>query len=200
MATQWEDIEDALQAAVVAASQLSADSVRWKWQDIDQHSNPQVLIDVGGAIPIGVDYVRSTYDATRALGQEIKQEVLGLRESAFEIEVFTDETLGSSSARRIAELIRDRFRLDSVWQPLHRLGISYFDASPVNWIPDIPSARFRGRAVCTLRIYLPVLGADEYIGYIARVRGLIRPTGFAQSSWGYSGIAFDTASGPTGLA
>lgn len=106
------------------------------------------------------------------------------------MEVFTSDLYGNDSARRIAEQIRTKLRLDGIRHGLRKAGLSTFDSDPVQWIPDIPSARFRGRAVTTVRCYVPVQDCFEYVGYIATVSGRIYPTGYAAVS-GTSGIAYE---------
>lgn len=191
----WEDVENAVQAAVVAASGMDQDKVTWSYQNVNEPELDHVTISFGGEIMIGVDHIKTTYDATRPNGQEIKQEIQGVREVSLEIACFTTTTSGSAAARRLLELTRTRLRLDTIRYGLKQAGLSVFDPGPVNWIPDIPSARFRGRAVCSIRCYLPVTDCLEYVGYIARIRGTFFPIGWHGGPGGASGIAFDSAAG-----
>jgi hypothetical protein len=187
----WEDIEDAMHAAVVKASGFSEDQVAWSYQNVNEPTLPHIIITFGGEIVIGIDRVSATTDLSRANEQEVKLEVRGVREVPFEIECFTPETSGSAAARRVAELIRSRMRLTDIRYPLRNVGLCPFDSSQVGWIPDIPSAKFRGRATCTLRCYVPVTDCIEYVGYIARVKGTVTVLGLS-GTYGYSGINFDT--------
>lgn len=190
----WKDIEDAMQAAVVEASRLPADKVYWSYQDRNEQVDDYAVITFGGGVQVGQDWITSTTDLTRPAGQEILRQVHGTREVPFQIEVFTTDTDGDGAARHIAELIRGRFRLDSIRRRVRRAGISPFDSSPVTYVPDILAAKFRGRSVLTLRCYVPLIDCFEYVGYVARVRGWIRPEGAILYS-GTSGIPFDSLQG-----
>lgn len=187
----WEDIEDAMQEAVVKASMLASSQVTWSYQNRNEPALDHVVITFGGERVLGIDRIATTQNLSRPNGQEIKQEIRGVREVPFEIECFTAATSGSTAARRLATLIATRFRLPDIRYPLRKVGVSPFDAGPVKYIPDIPTVTFRGRATCTIRCYVPVQDCYEYTGYIARVLGTVYPTGFG-ASHGTSGIAFDS--------
>lgn len=192
----WADIEDATHKAICLASGYSSDRVIWSFQNRNAPDLDYVLLTFGGEIAMGQDWVRITQDLTRPAGQEIKLDIRGVREVPLQIEVFTDDVYGNDSARRVAEQIRTKLRLDGIRGGLRRAGLSPFDSDPVQWIPDIATARFRGRAVTTIRCYVPVMDCCEYVGYIARVSGRIYPTGYAAVS-GTSGIAYNFGVGST---
>lgn len=183
----WEDVQDAVQEAIVRASRLPPEQVLWSYQSINEAALDHVRINLGGEIAIGIDRIATTTDLTKPVGQEIRQDVRGVREVALEVECFTVETLGSTAARRLAELIRTRIQLDTVRGVLKKAGVSAFDSGPVGWVPDIPNARFRGRALLTIRCYVPMSDCDEYTGYIERVRGTMRMSGFVVAS-GATGV------------
>lgn len=185
----WEDVEDAMQKAVALASRLPSDHVIWSYQNVNEPTEPHIIIKFGGAITIGTDRIATSQDLDRPNGQEMKQEVRGVREVPFELQAFTTTTTGSSAARHMLELVRTRLRLPSIRYGLRNVGLSPFDPGPVNWVPDIPAAKFRGRAVCTIRCYVPVMDCEEYTGYIARVRGLVV---FSGSAGGTGTRSFDT--------
>lgn len=191
----WVEIENAMQQAVVEGSRLSADRVYWSYQDRNEGTGTFIVITFGGETQLGQDWVTSTTDLSRQNGQEILQQVHGVREVPFQIECFTDDTSGETAARRLAELVRTRFRLPSVRYRVRRAGVGLFDSSPVLWIPDVLAAKFRGRALVTMRCYVPVMDCFEYVGYIARVRGTFYPVGWHGVS-GSSGVAFDSDNSP----
>lgn len=190
----WADIEDATHKAIRLASGYASDQVFWSHQNFNAPTLDYVLLTFGGELALGQDWIRITQDLTRPVGQEIKLDVRGVREVPLQIEVFTSDVYGDSAARRVAEMIRTKLRLDGVRHGMRRAGISPFDSDSVQWIPDIPTANFRGRAVLTVRCYVPVIDCYEYVGYIATVRGLIFPSGVAQYS-GSSGISFSATVG-----
>jgi hypothetical protein len=178
----WEDIEDGVHQAIVLASQLEAQQVLWSHQNVNEPTEDYVSMSFGGEFTIGVDRVKTTTDLTRPDGQEIKQEIKGVREVPLELQVFTTSIVGNNAARRLAEKIRTKLRLPTVRYEFQKVGLSPFDPGPVNWIPDIPRAKFRGRAACTVRCYVPVSDCMEYVGYIARVTGTVRAHGGGTST------------------
>ncbi len=192
----WVDIENAMQTAISKASGFTADKIIWSYQDFNEPALDHVVITFGGEIAIGQDWIRLTQNLNRPNGQEIKQDIRGVREVPFQIEVFTSAIYGDSAARRVAELIRTKLRLPDVRYGLRKAGISPFDSDPVQYIPDIDSANFRGRAIVNVRCYVPVMDCFEYCGYIARVRGWIHPTGMLAVS-GTSGFPFNYGIGTT---
>lgn len=192
----WVDIENVMQSAIVRASGLASDRVFWSYQDVNEPQLDHITIRFGGEIVIGIDRVETTTNLSRPRGQEIKQEIKGVREVPFEIEVFTAATSGDAAARRVAELVRTRLRLPDIRYALRGVGVSPFDPGPISYVPDVPSAKFRGRAICTIRCYVPVMDCIEYTGYIARVRGNVYIHGMvgASSPTG-TAIPFDSANG-----
>lgn len=193
----WEDVENAMQAAVSKASGYPADRVFWSYQNINEPaaSTDFIVITFRGEIVVGVDRINTEYDGTRPVGQEIKQEIRGVREVPFELSCYTSTTSGNVAARRILELVRTRLRLPTVRDGLHKVGLSPFDSGPVNYVPDMPATNFRGRATCTVRCYVPVTDCAEYVPYIARVRGTVFPVGWIGTPSGVSGLAFDSDNG-----
>lgn len=197
----WVAIEDAMHSAVVAASGLAASKVYWSYQDRSEDEGDFVVISFGGEIPVGQDWIHRTTNLLRPNGQEILEQVQGVREVPFQIECYTDAVLGENSARRRAELIRSSFRLSSVRGRMRKAKISPFDSEMVSYVPDILTVKFRGRATVTIRCYVPVIDVYDYVGYIARVRGVIYPSGLA-SPTGATAYLFDSilASGLSGYA
>lgn len=191
-ARTWEDIERAIHTAIVAASRLGASSVIWAYQDVGAPAETYIKLSLGGETGIGQDRIESIYDGSRPRGSEFRQVVRGLREMPLELEAFTSEVYGERAARRVLEVTRTRLQLDTIRAGLNRTSISMFDLSgSVGWIPDIPSARFRGRATLTIRCYVPVLdeAAEEAVGIIETVTGRVVPSGALLYS-GMTGFPF----------
>lgn len=187
----WTDIEDATHKAICLASGYGPSNVTWSFQNKNDPTLDYVNLTFGGEIGIGQDWVRITQDLTRPAGQEIKLDIRGVREVPLQVEVFTTAVYGEAAARRVAEKIRTKLRLDSIRYGLRQAGLSPFDSDPVQWVPDIATTNFRGRAVLNVRCYVPVMDCYEYVGYIASIRGHIFPSGVAQYS-GTSGIAISS--------
>ena len=196
MGHQWEDIEDAIQRVIVRSSGLDADKVTWSYQSVNEPANDHITLNFGGLRAIGVDIIRNDQDLSRSTGQEIGQSIKGLREMNLEIECFSSATNNETAAKYIAELIRTNLRLETNIYDLRKVQVAMFDTSGViNWIPDIPSVKFRGRAALTVRCYLPAPTVVEYVGYISRIRGTFFPVGW-QGISGASGVNFDSNEAP----
>lgn len=191
----WADIENAMHAVVVRNSGLESDRVTWAYQNVNETELDHVVLNFLGAQSIGIDRISTTQDLTRPNGQEIAQEVKGVREVPLEIHCYTTAVTGDAAARQLAERIRSKFRLDTSVFDLRRVQVSVFDTGqPIQWVPYIPAADFRGRAVLTVRCYVPLKDCIEYVGYIARVTGRFFPVGWSGAS-GSSGCAFDSNNG-----
>jgi len=186
----WDDVGDAIQAAVERAA--GGPPVIWKDQNRNAPGVPYVTIRLGGPITLGIDYLAQSQDLTRPVGTEIKLEVRGQREVPLEIECFTDASVSgrSDSALALCSTILASLLLPSVRAILTAQHVSPFDPGQPNWIPDVPSTNFRGRAVATVRCYMPPPTAAEYVGYIARVSGTITVSGGAG---GDEALPFDTS-------
>lgn len=196
MGHKWEEIENDIQAAMVLALGFPSDQVVWKHQNYNAPEMDYAAIALGDIIQVGQDIMTTSTNLSRPAGQEIKQKVFGLREVSLEVEVFASDAMGSSSARAVLEKAKTALRLPSIRYGLRRGGIAPFDPGPVNFIPDIYRAGFRGRAVCSIRCYVVMPEVVEYVGYISRVRGTMRYWTFAS---GYSGGVSGVASGYSGL-
>lgn len=196
----WETIEYAMHAAVVMASGFPADRVIWSYQNKNAPPDDYIEISFGGLRQVGLDWMRADQDLTRPNGQEIRQVISGVRETSFDITVFTSRTTGSQAARHVAELVRTRFQRDDVRHIVRKASVSPYDSGPVNYAPDMPNVDFRGRATVSMFCYVPLIDCVQYVGYIARIRGVVYPqtaAGVPISFQGSSGIPFDTT-GVTG--
>lgn len=176
-------IVDALHAACVAASGLSAASVLWGNQDRNQPALPYVALYLLTPRAVGVDYLTQTQVLTDPLGTEIKQTTTGLREFTLSIEVHAAPVITSSTAsdaRDLAERVRAGLLLSSVRAGLRAVGVSAFDTSaPLQVLPGLVSQGYRGRAVLDVRCYAPAIAVTEAVGYITstRITPTLSPTG-----------------------
>lgn len=191
MSLTWQAVQDALFAAIVSASGLADDRILWSFQDVDEpaldnpitggNANPAyVKLSLPTIATRGQDWLQIDYDATRAPGQEIEQRPTGFREVPLEIQVFTSSTADGTAANFLAEQIRTGLLLPSIRDALAAVGVTPFDPGPVNFVPDVVSANFRGRATCTVRLYVPAIALSEFTTYIAEVAGTITTTGGKQ--------------------
>ncbi len=108
---------------------------------------------------------------------QLKSEVQGVREVGLEITCFTSSTADGLDAQNVLEKTKTALRLSSVRDLLTAVGWSPFDPGPVNYIPEIVAVKFRGRATCVIRCYMPAQSVFEYISSIETVRGTISCSG-----------------------
>ncbi len=183
----WDDVGNAIQAAVARSSGVTT---IWKDQNVNAPALDYVAIRLGSIESLGIDYLRTKQDLTRPRGEEFKLEVIGIREVPLEIECFTAFSVGGQNmaALSLCERTKNGLLLPSIRGLLKAQAVSPFDPGPTLWIPDIPSTKFRGRAVCTVRCYMRPPSFPEYVGYISRIRGTVYVHGTA--SGGSSGTAF----------
>lgn len=187
----WDQVGDAIQQAIDRASGLPAGSTIWKGQDRNAPQLDYVAIDITSMLAIGIDTIVTSYNPDRVRGQEIKMETAGTRECSLSVECFTSVATAGKNAAALALCSRvySGLLLPSNRAILAAADVTIFDVSSIAWIPDVPSRTFRGRAVGTLRCYMPAPTAAEYVGYIERMSGTVYAN-FA----GVTGIAqpFDT--------
>lgn len=190
----WEDVTNALIAAFVAATRLEPTRVLWAHQDTNapDEAFDYVTLSLGPMIPVGQDFVHTSTDLNRPRNQEVRIEVLGTRETALEVQYFTQSGQSGRSSAALAKLTAATaaLTLPSVRTILQNADIGAFDVGRVDWVPDIPNLRWRGRARCTVRLYLPLPTVEEYVGFIERVTGTVTTTDNADGEQTYP---FDTA-------
>lgn len=169
----WDDVGNALVAGVKAAANLPDSRVIWKQQNYNAPPHSYITLAMPSILEKGQDWIEENTDITRPRGQEVEIRVKGIREVPLELELFTDEGVAGGGHSAIVKMVdlTARFKLPSVREIFSAQGISLFDVGKINWIPDVPGTTFRGRAVCTIRMYLPLPSVAEYVGFIERVIG-----------------------------
>jgi hypothetical protein len=181
----WADTRKAIQDAIVAASGLTDGKVIWEYQGTNQPALPYVALSLTPLTVVGMDSVTTDYDAGRDPGAEIALTVTGTREVGLEVSCYTAPVAGNSDALALAERIRTALILPTVSDLMAAQGVSAFDFGSVNYVPAVVSAGFRGRAVQTIRCYMPAQTVVEYVGYIAKVSGKATVTGGQTSPQDY---------------
>lgn len=133
----------------------------------------------GGPTGTGTGIVDGTCVWDYAANAEIAIQVGGVREVALEIEGFTTSLVDVNgvTARSLVDLIKTKLRLPGPRAALLAVGVVPFEPGDVQWIPDVVSAGFRGRAVCTVRCRMPARAVAEYCTYIARISGVATVSG-----------------------
>lgn len=173
----WDQRMAGIQQAIALASGLDASKIVWGFQNVNAPSPPYISLSLGSLITRGQDYIRTTYSASRPAGQEIQQEVKGLREMMLNISVFADVQVGSvakmpfgsGSSAGLAELIKSALLLPSVRDTLRNVQVSPFGPGAVQSILGIAGMAFRGRALLPVRCYVPAVAAVAYTTYIQTV-------------------------------
>lgn len=173
----WTDVRDAMQAAIVEASGLAADHVLWKYQNQDAPGLPYISMTLITALTRGIDYLRPSFLSTRTPGQEFKLKPKGTREVPWQLEFFTASTADQFDALALGDNTKTRLLVPAVRSLLQAQEISPFDPGPVQYIPDVPNIRFRGRSVCTVRCFVPTQALAEYVSYIASINGVVHVQG-----------------------
>jgi len=175
-------IPSAIKAAIVQASGYAAGKVYWQSQDANQPALPCIALTLGAVSQPGQDGLVSSTDLNQPAGQEIKLQVVGFRETSLLVEVFTaGSTLtdDGSDALSVAEKIRASLLLPSIRGLLTSLGVTPFDTGQVQWLPQVVSVGFRGRAVLEVRLRVPATDVSERTGYIDKVAGKVTTSGGA---------------------
>lgn len=178
MAT-WTQIRDGIQGAITTASGLSASKVIWRYGNAMAPAEPYVTLSLGASLVQGIDWIDAETDLLRAAGQEIALTAAGFREVALQIQCFTTSTADSSDALALAETIRGKLLLPATRDALAAVGVVPFAPDTVNYVPDVPTVNFRGRATLDVRCSMPAQAVVEYCGYIASIEGTETTTGGA---------------------
>jgi len=109
-----------------------------------------------------------------APGGEVQLTLGGVREVALQLEVFSaatvEETARQTALSRCSQIVA-RLRMPTARDALKAVAFVPFDPGPVQWLPSIVAAGFRGRATCDIRCRMPAEALREFVGYIAALDG-----------------------------
>lgn len=172
-------IEDAIWEAVYVAAELPGDHVRWKYKNTNQPPDPYIDLGIGSSFNPGQDGLKATTDLTRPRGKEIELRVVGVRQIVLQMEAWTTPTSSDAEegedAIALLEQVKTAMILPGFKERLRRVGAAVLDRSdPVNFVPSIVRANFRGRATFDCRVSVPPIPVREFVGYIERVSGTIQ--------------------------
>ena len=174
MALDYDAMEAALKSAVVAGTGLPAANVVWAYQPFQAGARPSnerhITMLLGPSVPIGIDGYTTTYDESRALGEEIELATISQREFGVLFQCFGGPPAGNRSALATLQRFRDRLALPSVRGYLTDAGMSPFSPGVVNYVPGVDGTRFEGRATLETRLYIDASESD-FVGFITRVIG-----------------------------
>lgn len=176
----WTTLRDGIQAAVVAATQLPADKVVWKDQDVGQPALPYAAVQVSASDNPGQDGIVPSTDLTRPAGKEVELKVVGLREITIAVEVYVSmkddagsAIIGEGDALDVADRAATSLLLPSVRDLLTAVAVSPLEVGPVQYVPTLVSAGFRGRATFEVRANAPAQDVSDFVGYIASCSGTL---------------------------
>lgn len=117
-----------------------------------------------------------------APGSEIAVTLAGTREVPLVIEGFTAALVDQASqatARSVVDDVVSRLRLPTLRETLASVGVTPFDPGGTQWIPDLVSIGFRGRAIAEVRCRMPARAVAEYAGYVTSIASTITAEGAA---------------------
>lgn len=166
--TDWNAIEDAVQAWVRAAGGLSEAQVIWADQSGVMPDRPFVAVRLGDLAPVGMDATQTLVDLTRPAGTEVELRSRGTREMTVNVQAFTEPTMGGASARAILTAVQLGLNNPDTSGALNDAGLSAFDTGRVTNISALAGTDWEGRANLDVRFYV-VLTSSAFVGFIDRV-------------------------------
>lgn len=173
MSLDYDAMQTALSAWVVAASGLDADDVLWAYSKYQggsrPTSTPHITLRLGPSVIVGMDGLQITTDLTRPVGTEVQIATTALRRIVVRLQAFGGTPDGGDSAFAMLCKVRDRLRLPSVRDPLAAAGFSPYDPGAVMDVSFIDSTRFESRAQCDIGFYVDASESD-YVGFIEHVQ------------------------------
>lgn len=168
----WANTFKVVRQAVAQAAGIADGQVVWGWQNVDAPGLAYVALRLGGSRTVGIDYERQTTDLGRPAGQEIVSTARGLREVPLDVECFTGDTAPTGNeALALAETLRTGLGMGAIRDLMQTVSFAIFDPGRLQYIPDVVSQGFRGRAILNARCYMPAAALVAYYGYIASVSG-----------------------------
>lgn len=146
-------IEDALVTAVVAATGLAADRVRWAEQGLPRPaSGAWISLRLLSLEETGPDWVDVEEAEAPVDGAEIEHTSRGWRVGTLSVQCFAGDATGASTSVAILERLRAKLPLPTVADALAAANVAVVGRGPVrNAAALINSTVFEPRAVIELR-------------------------------------------------
>lgn len=166
MATDWEQVENAVFSAVATGTGL--ETVWSNQAELVQPAGNYVTLTKpagSGGNGLTVVHTRKT-DLLQPAGQEVELRVSALNEFSVRVQAFTAATTGNAAALAVAGNMRLRLRLESVRAQLAAAGLVLVEVGPARDLAAITGTRWQGRAAVELRFRLVETEAER-VGYIA---------------------------------
>lgn len=171
MAANWQAIEDAIWQWVKNASGLADSQIVWSDQvtDINKPTGQHVRIRLGDDSPTGVaPEVTHAFDSEADPGEEITISAQQITELPVSVQVFGGASTSNSSARALANTIRNKLALPGTKELFDAVDISCHDLGEVRVLSGVLDADFESRAVFESLFYVldSVSETNTYIGTV----------------------------------
>jgi len=120
----WETVQDAIAAAVVATTGANALDVFWRGSDraAGLKGYPQIELVPSGLAHAGVDEIRKVYSATPSPTRAV--EYVGNRRLTVSIRIYHEDGAVGTNALALADRLRTRLRRPSVLADLRAADVS----------------------------------------------------------------------------
>jgi hypothetical protein len=161
----WATIRPVLKSLVAELSGLTA-----HWEDQKRPFVPSAiralaLLSVSPVTPVGVDDIVIDYDADRTEGQEICDNVLGVRNFTLSVKVESYEQGDALAAVNYLENLRNRLKRRSTGAALRAVGVAIRGTEPSRDLSALRDDRWTSIAVLDIRLRMAVSETDAAHGY-----------------------------------
>lgn len=158
-ATDWTALEDALRAWLLAGAGVP--EVVIGTPNAHRPPLPYGHVTLGSDVPDGQAHVADREVAGAPAGTEVEISHLRLAELSVQVEVFTKETDGPSSARARLTQARATLELDEHREAIRAAGASVLEAGPVLSIATLIDPSAEGRATLEVRLHVSAVAAER---------------------------------------
>lgn len=166
----WAAVQAALQAWVVAGTELSATSVLWAGQGADRPTGAFASLRLRSDKVVGMGWVSISNRSPSVVGAELEYKVQGRSEVTLGIQVAGADAIGSAMATSLLHRLRTSASLPSQRARLRTANVGLLSVGTVQSLDGvINSTRFEARA--TLDVTLALASSlIEYVTYIETVQ------------------------------
>lgn len=153
MSFLWVPAEDAIRIWLLRASGFGDQFVIHKNDNANAPDTDYINFVMGAGRGIGNDALTTEYDAAGSADQQIITTVEGQREATLTVQAFTVDRNGEAAARSVLGRCQTALALPSIRELLADVGVVIFDHGSIEYVPEVVSTLFIGRAVLTCRYY-----------------------------------------------
>ena len=167
----WTEIHNATQAAIMSASGLDSQHVIWKYGNGNQPTDPYVALSFTISKTVGRDFLVTKTIPSNPVETRIRQRLHGTREVGLQIEAFNGNLYAvTGDAMDLAERTKAALSMPNVMAQLAAVELSTFDPGDIQNIPAVENAKFRGRALCMVRCYVPAPLLETFTTFVEKFR------------------------------